>query len=348
MYRQDGLEIWNLTPGIPVYTGAQPIFNIVGNVEKPQTIKKFCYSLNGKAEKSIFFNYLNRQFDRLQRPGDFNIDTIRLEQLKPNNQIIFRVIYKNLTEKTHEINFTRSFYTAKFSKFQLNLDRIHYPEQVGQFIDGEWQLVKDEQGDPCLEINQNNAGYDRIILFGHHQWTHSYEIKARLSITQLTDTMYNLGLLFKWNEHLQGDGTWLPTQWSTGLGYYCSYSPGLRLRFGVDVHWDERGNKIGDYVLQEKPFSPYRYYLGKLFRRLLRKKGHLNPFATQILTNKQYYFRLLVKPQKYALTVWEAGKKEPRPQLIVPYPSDKLPQGSVGIIAHNCGVRVYEYQVTPV
>ena len=348
MYQKNGLEIWNLTPEIPVFAGAQQIFNIVGNLREPQKIKKFCYSLNEEAEKLIFFNHLNRQLNRLQRPGDFNIDTIRLEQLKPNNQIVFRVLYKDLTEKTHEINFQRTAYTAQIPKFQLDLKQIHYPEQVGQVIDGKWQLVRNKQAEPYLEINQKNAGYDRIILFGHHQWTHSYEIKARLSITKLTDTMYNLGLLFKWNEHLQGDGTWLPTQWSTGLGYYCSYSPGLRLRFGVDVHCDDRGNKIGDYILQEKPFSPYRYYLGKLFRRLLRKQAHLNPFATQILTNRQYCFRLLVKPQKYALTVWEAGKKEPHPQLIVPYPNDKLPQGSVGIIAHNCGVRVYEYQVTPI
>ena len=348
MYQTDEIEIWNLTPEIPVFTGAQKIFNIVGSLKNPQKISRLLYSLNGNSEKLVFFKNSERSSGRLQRLGDFNIDTIKNTELKSNNKLLLRLLYQDLTEKSYAIVFSSYFNNIKYPEFKLNWKEIKYPEQVGQFIDGKWQLVCDEQGKSCLEISQEDTGHDRIILFGHHQWTHSYEIRAKLSITQLSDTMYNLGLLFKWNEHLQGDGTWLPTQWSTGLGYYCSYSPGLRLRFGVDVHWDERGNKLGDYVLQEKPFSPYRYYLGKLFRRLLRKKAHLNPFAEQILTNRQYYFRLLVKPQKYALTVWEAGKKEPRPQLIVPYPSDKLPQGSVGIIAHNCGVRVYEYQVTPV
>ncbi|MGI9534500.1 MAG: hypothetical protein ACR2NW_06085, partial [Thermodesulfobacteriota bacterium] len=177
---------------------------------------------------------------------------------------------------------------------------------------------------------------------------------ARLSVTSWTHITHNVGLLFKWNPHLQGDGTNLPIQWSTGLGYYYSLSKGLRIRFGKDVHVDQKGNKQGDYILREKPLSYSRYFKGKLikFSRFVMKneKKSLffgrNPFS-QITPGIQYYFKLKVHPERYSLTVWEDGTVEPSPQLVVNEPIEVLPQGSVGIIAYNCGVRIYEFNVNP-
>lgn len=360
MYQADELEIWNLTPGVPLFNRAQRIFNIVGNLKHPQKIARFSYSLNQSSDRAIFFKDLNNSSGRLQRLGDFNIDTIKVEELKSNNRIVFRLVHKDLTEKKYEIDFPCKSYNSTSWKFRLDLEKIDYPEQVGQFIDGKWRVKRDKNGESCLEISKQDAGHDRIILFGHHEWTHGYEITARLCITDLTDWMHNLGILFKWNQHLQGDGTWLPTQWSTGLGYYCSYSPGLRIRFGVDVHFDAQGTKVGDYVLQEYPLSFYRYFLGKILqkllvgkigrisRKLLGKSIYSKLFISQISLNKHYCFRLLIAPEKYALTVWEYGKIEPSPQLIATKPVDRLPQGAVGIIAHQCGMRVYDFQVNPI
>jgi len=68
----------------------------------------------------------------------------------------------------------------------------------------------------------------------------------------------------------------------------------------------------------------------------------------QIPSNKQYRFRMVVRPERYALTVWPSEKREPLAQLDLRQPVDRLPRGSVGIIAHHCAVRVYDFQVSPV
>ena len=72
----------------------------------------------------------------------------------------------------------------------------------------------------------------------------------------------------------------------------------------------------------------------------------MKPFS-QIIPGKNYFFNMVVRPEKYQLTVWEEGKKEPSPQLVAERPVEILPNGSVGIIAYNCGVRIYSFDVSP-
>ncbi|MGI9534359.1 MAG: hypothetical protein ACR2NW_05370 [Thermodesulfobacteriota bacterium] len=355
MFNSDNLNIWNLTPGVNTLIGSQEIFNIVGSLNCPDKVKEFNYSINKGPERPVFFNSLSNGSGRLANPGDFNIDTIQVDQLESKNEIDFRLLFKDGVEEKYKIEFPVHFYNNTLPSYKLDLKSIGYSQEAGQIVDGKWHVNKDEQNEKCLEILKKDAGHDRIILFGRYDWTSNYEITARICVTSWTHITHNVGLLFKWNPHLQGDGTNLPVQWSTGLGYFYSLSKGLRIRFGENVHVDSSGKKQGDYVLKEKPLSFSRYIKGKMLKianPLLRNgnRSYLfgeDPFS-QIIPGKHYYFKMHVHPEEYRLTVWEMGGKEPSPQLVVSKPDEILKQGSVGIIAYHCGVRIYEYNVSQI
>ncbi len=345
MYRSDGLEVWNLTPGAPAASSAQEIFNVVGHIDAYDTTAALRYRLNDGPERPVYFKRDPEETGRLARPGDFNIDTIRLDDLRPENVLRLCVQDQSGDEHRHTLAFTAHSAGADVPHFRLEAASLAHVEEAGQVIDGRWRLGRDAEG-ACLEIREEDAGYDRLIAFGRHDWTTGYTVKARLRVTAWTNVRYqNVGLIFKWNPHRQGDGHHLPWEWSTGLGYYAAHCPGLRLRFGVDVHRNGAGKKIGCHVLQEKPYVRWRRWAGFLKNEALRLGRRP---LTQLRPDVPYHFRLLVHPARYALTVWEAGRPEPAPQLDVPDPPELLPGGSVGLIAAHCALRVYDYDVNPV
>jgi hypothetical protein len=341
MYASEELEVWNLTPGGTALVGAQKIFNIVGRVKNHDEGLSLLYSLNGGPRCPV--NIGNSP--RMSRPGDFNIDTIDIGDLQDENVLHLYVRSGNGTSH-HSISFAAKSFPNGLPHFDLNFDNVNNIEEIGQVIDGRWLVSRDAAGRPCLEIRPEDAGYDRLIGFGSRNWTTRYEINALITVTRWTRRGYfNSGLTFKWNPHLRGDGTCLPTQWSTGLAYYAAKCPGLRLRFGVNVHWNSANKKVGSYVLQETHFSFWRRWAGFIRNEIFRIGS--NPIA-QLLPLVPYRFRLIVQPEVYRLTVWEDGMPEPEPQLVVPNPADMLPKGCVGLIGCNCAMRIFEYSVRPI
>jgi hypothetical protein len=341
MYESNELEVWNLTPGGTAIFGAQKIFNIVGRVRHNNKILTLHYSLNKGPRNPV--NIGNSP--RMSGPGDFGIDTIDIGDLQDENVLDLYVTGANGTSH-HSIPFFAKPISDGLPYFKLDFDDVNNVEEIGQVIDGRWLISKDAAGRPCLEIRPQDAGYDRLIGFGSRNWTTGYEINALITVTHWTARGYfNTGLTFKWNPHLRGDGTCLPAQWSTGLAYYAAKCPGLRLRFGVDVHWNSANEKVGSYVLQETHYSFWRRWAGFVRNEIFRIGN--NPI-TQLLPLVPYRFRLVVQPEAYRLTVWEDGTPEPEPQLIVPNPTDMLPQGCVGLIGCNCAMRVFEYTVRPI
>lgn len=344
MYSSDQLEVWNLAPDVPVWPHAQTTFNVVGRLNFPARVESFVYSLNGGSERPVYFNRHRKPVGRLSHFGDFNIDTISTRELSRRNQIVFRILDRHVGWSEHEIDFSLIPGESREKYFNLNLDAVDYPQQVGQVVDGRWQISEDEDQAPCLEIKPEDGGYDRILLFGHRTWDSFYEIKAQLEVTAWLGRPHNVGLLFKWNPHRLGDGAHLPSEWSTGLGYYVSGFPGLRFQCGVDVHKDPSGRRVGNIILKEAPLSLWRSYANGVLKRFFPTK---NPIA-QIIPGKRYNFRMRIRPEEYRLTVWREGRREPPPQLTISKPVEHLAQGSVGIIAHYCGVRLYQYEVSPI
>jgi hypothetical protein len=344
MIETDQLEVWNLTRGLVARSGAVDIFNIVGRLKEPRSVASFSYSLNGGPETPVFFVARSSSSGRLRDAGDFSIDTIGLRDLEAENVLRLRIVREGGAEHEEQIRFRHRRFEQGAPRFRLDLDGIDAAEQVGQVVEGPWRVRADALGSRSLEVVPAEAGYDRIILFGREDWTTGYEVTTRLTVTRITGH-HNIGVIFKWNPHGQGDGATLPTTWSTGLGYYCSYGrqSGLRLRFGVQVHIDEAGRKQGEHLLAHGPLTSRR----RVMVNHVMDRMRLTRKATELRLHREYRFRVRVDPRQYALTVWQAGTPEPAPQLLVPDPVERLAAGAVGILAYNVGVQVHEFEVEP-
>jgi hypothetical protein len=344
MIETDQLEVWNLSRGLVARSGAVETFNVVGRLKAPRSVASFSYRLNDGPETPIFFVANGSNSGRLRDAGDFSIDTISLRDLAPENLLRLRIVREGGAEHEEQIRFRHRPFEQREPRFRLDLDGINAAEQVGQVVEGPWRVSADADGRPCLEIAPQDAGYDRIILFGREDWSTGYEVRTRFTVTRITGH-HNIGVIFKCNPHGRGDGTSLPTTWSTGLGYYCSYGrdAGIRLRFGVRVRIDDSGTKHGEYLMAHRPLTSRR----RVMINHIADRMRLTRKATELRLHQEYALRVRVHPRQYALTVWKADMPEPEPQLPVNEPVERLSTGAVGILAHRVGVRVHEFEVEP-
>ncbi len=354
MYESSELEVWNLTPGLTAVIGPQKIFNVVGSLKSPQNAARLSYRLNDGPERPVFFNPTDKRIGRLETPGEFNIDTIAIDELKAENRLVFGVVHHNGDVSEFPVDFGCTPFTDETPNFHLDLTGIEFAEQVGQVVDGKWAVCQDRNGEPCLELAPGFADYDEIILFGRYNWTTGYEILTRLSVKEWLKPVHIIGVLFKWNEHIQGDGTHLPTTWNTGLGVFRSDTKGLQIQYGINVTVND-GREEGTYLLAEKPYSAWRRRLWQLKYNKRWPAGHFRRMRipptthlfSQLDTGVPYWFRMRVHPDEYALTVWKENTPEPRPQLAVRQPVEWLAQGSVGILAYRALPRIFSFDVRP-
>lgn len=353
MYRTDDLEIWNLDHGATVVRSAQAVFNVVGRVLDPAGADPLSYSLNGSPERPVFVARSALDCERLERPGDFNIDTIDADRLSENNRLTLRLGPPGATGRLHHLEFACRPATVGRS-FRLALSGVRHPHEVGQIVDGRWRVARDERGEMCLEVCREDAGYDRIIVFGSREGN-GLEVTARLSVTAWTGALdHGIGLAFRWNPHRQGDGTTLPSEWTTGIGFYYLPAdvpsffqrfPGARLRIvaGRDVHRTPEGEFRGQRIVKQPIAALVRWALTSS----LRKAAKLQLPATQIGGGGQFRVRVSVRRKGASLSMWPADDAEPAPQIETGDLLSELPDGSVGVIAHHCAVRVYELDVRP-
>ena len=335
------IDLWNVCDGVPVYTGAQSTVNILGRLRRPDGVGALSYSLNGGPALPVFFKNAQADANRLAAPGDFNIDTIDRDQIQSDNTLVMTASIRagGIVEQTWR--FPALPAGDRDKSFRLDLHGVEYAQKVSQMVDGRWRVGGNGKGEQWLEIAEEDAGLDRVILFGRDDLTTGYTIRARVLVTSWVGLPHNVGLLFKWTPHLQGDGTDLPSQWSTALGYFYSNCPGIRIRYGVDVHLDDDGRKKGDYILAEAKLSRWR----DLARRIVPKITRRERIISQLAPGVMYCFELRIEEAVHALTVWKCGRSKPSPQIVVHNPTQYLERGAAGIIAHRCGVRVYDFVI---
>src|SRR5262245_57044787 len=134
MYECDQLEVWNLTPDVPAVIGAQRIFNVVGRLKSPEKTESLFYSLKGGPERPVFVKRNSQTNDslRLQRVGDFNVDTIDQQDLRPDNQLTLRTSNGTPASRIYNIDFPIRSYQKRLPYHRLNLKEIDHPQQVGQ------------------------------------------------------------------------------------------------------------------------------------------------------------------------------------------------------------------------
>ena len=81
------IEIWNVHDNIPIFVGAQPITNILGKVTGSVLPKQLLYSLNEGPPRPIYVKRSLNQAPRLIAIGDFHIDTLSEDVLRPTNTL---------------------------------------------------------------------------------------------------------------------------------------------------------------------------------------------------------------------------------------------------------------------
>lgn len=340
----DHIRVWNVHEGVTATVGAQERFNVLGKVLDPEDTVELHARLNGGDWVPVPVNLTTGSKARLRAPGDFNIDRIHIDALRPTNVLELRQTLRDGAQRRRRIRFQAAERPGGSPDFTLAVQPGKI-EEFCQVVDGDWRVVACEDSS-SIGISRSQAGYDRIVLFGDRDWTTGYEVEACLTVDAWTYHVHNVGLLFKWNPHAEGNDAVLPIRWSTGLAYYASASPGLRLRYGVDVTY-ARGVRHGDFVLGEAPLAWWTRTPAWLLRAAWFMSGR-RLVLSQLRTGVRYRFRARIDPTCYQLTAWCDGKRAPRPQVVVSSPTEHLRAGAVGIIAQNAAVRVHEFTVRPV
>jgi hypothetical protein len=341
--RPDDLQLWNLTPDTECLAGAQSIFNVLGHVPQPEIHHRLTYTLNDGPELAVAVQGVSTESKRLARAGDFNIDTIDADDLRGSNRLRLRLYDR----RGEVLRVDREFHVRRINagepRWALDLHAAGAVHEIAQIVDGRWQLGN-ENGRPYIGITPEDAGYDRVLLIGHRDCTTGYEVRARFRVDTWTRSIsQGVGGAFKWNAHRRGDGSQLPEEWSTGVAWAFSESPGLTIRFGVNATRDAGGRWLGESVIAEGSLSAARAVVSRLSRRLV-PAAYIFP---QIIPGIEYGYHLVVDRGRLALTIWDIRGQQPKAQVVAHDPPQLLPRGSVGWIAHHCAVRVYELSVSP-
>lgn len=339
-----GLDLWNVASNTECLAGAQSIFNIVGRVAAVERAERLTYALNGGLEMPVAVHGITTGGKRLARAGDFNIDTIAVDDLRRSNHLRLRLYGRRGEVSQVDRDFRVRLVDAGEPRWTMDLHDADAAQEVGQIVDGRWQLGTETGGRRYLGIAPGDAGYDRVFLVGHRDWAAGYEVRSRFRVDAWTRSIsQGVGCAFKWNAHRRGDGGQLPEEWSTGVAWAFSESPGLTIRFGINATKDAGGRWSGESVLAEGTLSSVRAWISRLSRRVAPTVYAL----PQIVAGVEYGYHLVVADQRLALTIWEARQRQPEPQVVAEDAGGRLTRGSVGVIAHHCGVRVYELSVTP-
>lgn len=327
--------LWNLSDGARVVAGAQHAFNIVGHLRDPEAA--LSYRLNDGPEQPVHVRRERRGASRVQRVGDFSIDTIPCRELADDNDLALTVRRPGREPSTRVVHFGIRPVPESFPGLaRVEADRA---EELGQVVDGRWRL-ETEDGRPTLRIRAGDAGYDRIILLAVPR-PPDYEVYARFTVDRWLSRYHNVGLVFDWHGHPPGDGTHLPREWTTGLAYYASTGRGLKLRIGAGVRVLPNGGRLGSAVVDESTVSRWR----NLATRALAAVRLGRWYLPQLRAGVTHQIRLQVHGGEHAVSVWSDGE-EPRPRITAAVPR-LLHPGAAGLIAFNCALRVHDFRVTP-
>lgn len=327
------IDVWNLHDGVRAVAGGQDTFNVVGHIHDPTA--QLDYSLNGAPWRPAYVRRVGRRASRLERPGDFNIDTIVASELRSENRLVLRCRSPEADVVSRSLSFGIAAIADGWSPFRLDLEGARRPEEVGQIVEGRWRLAE-ERGRRCLQVREGDAGYDRVILLTRPDRDGPFDAYARLRIDRPLSNRFSAGLVFGWSGHPCGGGTDLPREWTTGLAYYRNHGRGLRLRAGREVSYPDRN---GDLVLGEATLSRWRHLASRA-----AAATHLPWSWPQMRTGAEYSLRLRVdRRERYRLTVWQ-GTNEPEPQIDTAA-DGRLSTGAIGVLAHRCAMTLFDLRV---
>jgi len=288
----------------------QPMINIIGQVKNPENLYCLTYSFNGMrvpipVGPSAF---------RLVEPGEFNIEIDRkgLEPGEYNLDII--AIYKNGKTTSEKVKFRLENKTA-LMPINIDWSKVKQIQDVGQVVDGKWQITNDGLRTLCV-------GYDRIIAIGDSSWR-DYELNVDFVIHKLSEDPLAYGwpsmgpamhVGFRWQGHRDW-GDIFPRRGYSGFGALFSY------------HFNK--GKTEQYIwIQDQ----------------INNKAVITNIPVNVELGSKYSLRAQVysrpgKASLYKMKIWKKGIAEP---AVWDIEAEALPgeldHGSILLIAHQADI----------
>lgn len=324
------IQVWH---GIEQKVGhlgeAQGDFNLVGHVEQPENLLALQYALNEEVPVELNF----RAYRRLAMDGHFNAD-IPIAALEPGrNRIEIQGRFADGVVARQRVTLER---LSGSSPLPLRIDwsRIADPQDVGQYVDGQWRLGEDG-------LRTAHMGYDRLFLIGNTTWQ-DYEVTAEFTVHEVApDTGplsggNGLGVIMRFAGHVQGGPRRFPVaqpKWG--------FQP-----FGAIawLRW-QRGVPAGPAALQ--------FMRGDV-------NNTIDFGSVQVRANEKYFLKALCQTlpddaagngaTRYAFKFWPAGAEEPPSWHWehVQVSRDALRRGGVALVAHHVDASFGNITVVPV
>jgi regulation of enolase protein 1 (concanavalin A-like superfamily) len=303
--------------GIP-----QPWVNVLGNVQAPNGLLSFTYSLNGGPPQALSIGPDTR---RLVAAGDFNVELAVSDLRDGDNEVDIRAVDPNGLTALEIVHFQFTSTNSWPLPYSIDWTNVSRLQDVCQVVDGNWSI--DANGLRPIEI-----GYDRLVDIGDLSWS-DYEVTAEITIHSIDPAGFNfpsngpvVGLLLRWLGHVPTPGAQPSWQyWPFGAGgWYKWNSDGSeQLRIvtnpGDNVFSDPSGRTLSLEV-------PYVFKM----RVETRHDGFGNPYPF------------------YSLKVWQSGTPEPASWDITAAGAVGDPvSGSFLLVAHQVDATFGPISATP-
>lgn len=193
------LEVWHGTEQRVGHLGdAQPDFNLMGRAVANELV----LVVNGGAPRELTLAEGRFGFRRLGTDGHFNAD-VPIESLTPGVNTL-ELIAKGSKETARQtITLRRESTDPPGLPFEAFWPSVTEPQDVGQFVDGEWEL--DGQGD-VAGLRSRQPLYDRLFLIGNRTWS-DYEVRTSIIVHEVAGQTGphsgapGAGLIFRFQGH---------------------------------------------------------------------------------------------------------------------------------------------------
>jgi hypothetical protein len=323
------IEVWH---GVEQRVGhlgnAQDDFNLMGQVQEPDQLVALQYGVNDGIPVELNV----RGYRRLAADGHFNAD-IPIDSLAPGaNTVTLEGRFADGERVRREVTVHRLTGETPLP-FAIDWSEVSDPQEVGQYVDGEWRLGEDG-------LRTAHVGYDRLFLIGERDWQ-DYEVTAEVTVHRVTEQTgpvsggNGLGVILrfvghsiggddrfpvaqpKWGYQPFGAIAWL--RWNRGK----PEAPATRQFMGGSVHHD-----VDHDTIEIRPGSRY----------VIKARA-------QTLADDSEGRGVT----RYAFKVWPADQQEPAGwdwQEVLASGS-ALRQGALALVAHHVDVSFGKILIEP-
>lgn len=170
------LEVWHGgTQRVGHLGDAQDDFNLMGYA----SANALELSINGGPAMELTLADETFGFRRLGDVGHFNAD-IPLDSLRAGDNELELVARGSKGSVTARVTL-RKEYDELPLPFEVRWSEVTDPQDVGQYVDGEWQL---EGTGAAAGLSNERALYDRLFLLGNRTWT-DYDVTTTIRVNDV-------------------------------------------------------------------------------------------------------------------------------------------------------------------